>query len=188
MSGTTGGCADEAVAPAGAPGPVDDTETVIKFVRVALSLGWDNNGRPYLLPAAIRKEDLEAKKPGKSVSVFREEPAQPGELLRRGCALNAQLEWRVDPVAARASVRRLRQLTDAVSAQWRLVCVNADPTDSSDLLGACPTHASIVRSDPKPDGKQRMEWLLARSAVAAAFSEMNITHLSSGVVVTPLPP
>jgi hypothetical protein len=127
---------------------------------------------------AIRKEDLEAKTPGKSVSVYREPGTSAGELSRRGLALNLQPEWAADPVAARASVLSLRQLIDVLAANWRLVCVNADP-----MLGACLTHASIVRSDPKPGDKQRMQWLLVQSEVAAAFGQ--IAHLS-GAAVRPI--
>jgi hypothetical protein len=187
MSASLGGCAQEAVAPPGAPSPVHDTETVVHFVKVALSLGWDSTGRPFLQPIAIRREDLEAKKPGKSVSTYREPLTPAAELLRRGCALNKQQEWATDPVAARASVLDLRKLTDMLATNWRLVCVNADPTDAKDdPLGACPTHASIVRSDPKPNDKQRMAWLLAQSEVAAMFSQSDIVHLSSGAVVAPI--
>jgi hypothetical protein len=184
MSASLGGCAREAFAPPGAPGPVADSETVVHFIKVALSLGWDSSGRPFLHPTAIRKEDLEAKKPGKSVSVYREQLTTPTELLRRGCELNKQQEWATDPVAARASALDLRKLTDMLATNWRLVCINADPTDAKDdPLGACPTHASIVRSDPKPGDKQRMQWLQAQSEVAAMFS--HIVHLSSGAVVAP---
>jgi hypothetical protein len=49
-------------------------------------------------------------------------------------------------------------------------------------LGAIKLRA-IVRSDPKPDDKQRMQWLLVRSEVAAAFDQ--ITHLS-GAPVKPI--
>jgi hypothetical protein len=178
MNASPGGCAQETAPPPGAPGPVDDAETVLHFVRLALWLRWDNQGDPHLLHTAIRKEDLEAKTPGKSVSVYREPGTSAGELSRRGLALNLQPEWAADPVAARASVLSLRQLIDVLAANWRLVCVNADP-----MLGACLTHASIVRSDPKPGDKQRMQWLLVQSEVAAAFGQ--IAHLS-GAAVRPI--
>ena len=184
MSASPGGCAHEAATPPGAPGPVDNSETVIHFVRLALLLTWDAQGKPHLLPQAIRREDLEAKKPGKSVSVYREALTPSAELKRRGCLLNVQPEWGADPVAARVAVLSLRKLTDALAANWRLVCVNADPTTAADdRLGACATHASIVRSNPKPDAKKRMEWLLAQSEVAAAFTR--IDHLS-GAAVSPI--
>jgi hypothetical protein len=181
MNASPGGCAQETATSPGAPAPVDHAETVLYFVRLAIWLGWNSQGEPYLLPTAIRKEDIEAKKLGKSVSVYRESLTALLELSRRGCALNLQPEWIADPVAARAAVLSLRQLTDVLAANWRLVCVNADPTTAvDDPLGGCPTHASVVRSDPKPGDKQRMQWLLVQSEVAAAFNQ--ITHLSGAAV------
>jgi hypothetical protein len=70
MSVSPGGCAQEASTPPGASSPVNNCETVVHFVRPALWLGWNAHGNPHLLPTAIRREDIEAKKPGKSVSVY----------------------------------------------------------------------------------------------------------------------
>jgi hypothetical protein len=179
-----GGCPGEANAPPGAPSPVDDTEQVVRCVPVSTDLVW-NQGVPVLGFVAIRREDLEGKN-GKSFSVLRDNPLTPAhEITRRATAQNQQPQWASDPVVARAEVIGLRRLTDTYASNpgWRLVCVNADPTDATDQLGACPTHASVVRSNPIPGKEQRAQWLAARSAVAAAFK---LVRHASGAAVAPL--
>jgi hypothetical protein len=182
MTVAPGGCPDEANVPTGAPGAISDSETVVRGVVLSAHL-LDQNGTLILTPAAIREDDLAARK-GRSVSVLREPHTSPQETTRRALALNQQQEWQGDPVVARARVAELRKLLDNTNS-WRLVCVNADPTTAAlDSLGACPTHGSIVRSDPKPNVKDRLSWFAARIAVATAF---NLVSHASGGPVTPIP-
>lgn len=174
-----GACPDEANAPRGAPGPVGDGERVVRCVPLATHLVW-NQGVAVLSITAIRREDLEGKD-DKSVSVLRDPLTQAGEIDRRATAQNRQFEWMGDAVVARAEVIELRQLVDAYQTSWRLVCVHADPTtDATDRHGACATHASILRSQPRPGKEKRAEWLAARSAIAAAFRY--VAHISGAYV------
>jgi hypothetical protein len=176
-----GGCPDEVNTPPGAPSPVDDSEQIIRCVCVSTDLVWQN-GVAALDIGLIGKSDLEGKN-GKSVSVLRHPPLTPaGDVAQRATALNLQNEWLTDPVVAIADAIELRRLIDAYQISWRLVCVHAEPTDNTDPLGACPTHAGIVRSNPhpKPGKQQRLEWLKTRLAVAATFKD--IAHLSGAAV------
>jgi hypothetical protein len=175
-----GGCPDEANVPFGAPSAVDDGELVVRCVRQAGELVWNLQGFAELDIGAIRREDLEGKGT-KSVSVLREPPTARSDIAKRAADHNLQPEWINDPVVARAHVIELRTLVDRYKAPWRLVCVNADPTGGDDPLGPCPTHASIVRSRPQPGKEQRMDWLEARSKVAAAFKA--IAHISGATVI-----
>jgi hypothetical protein len=91
----------------------------------------------------------------KSEGVRREEHTAPPETARRAQAVNREPKWSSDPVLARGSVISLRNIRDTEGR--REVCVNADPTtDQNDKLGACPTHASILRADPPLDVTQRL--------------------------------
>jgi hypothetical protein len=173
----------EANSPAGSPGPVLDTELVVRVVPVALHLEFGPAGEIVLAPAAISREHLSGRN-GKSFSVLREPHTSAIEIMRRALLQNRQSEWANDPVLARAKVEELRSLCEQ-SLNWRMVCVNADPTGKEDPLGPCPTHASVLRSNPQPSGpNQRMGWLLVQAEVAAKFTA--ISHVS-GTLVTGIP-
>jgi len=99
-----------------------------------------------------------------------------------GCsdqAMNREPKWSSDPVLARGLVISLRSIRDTEGR--REVCVNADPTThENDKLGACPSHASILRADPPLDVTQRLEWQMLRVKLAEQFTE--IRH-QSGIAV-----
>jgi hypothetical protein len=95
------------------------------------------------------------------VSVLRDEHTAGRETARRAQAMNRELAWATDPVLARGLVMSIRSIRDKEGR--REVCVNADPTtDENDKLGACPSHASILRANPPPDPAQRLEWQMLR--------------------------
>lgn len=177
MSGDSEPCPCERDAPAGAPGPVDDAETVIRFVPVAASIARDGRGGTALTPMAFPQDELLGRK-GKSVSVLREMTAAD-EVARRGAAINKEPAWADDPVLAKASVRALRQLLD--KKRRRELCVNADPVE--DNFGRCPTHASVLRASPPPDKTQRLEWTRLRLELAAQFAD--VVHCSGSPVASP---
>lgn len=181
MSLAQGACPDEANSPPGSPGLVLDNEAVIRVVPIMSQIERKTDGTLTLAVAAITREELSGRN-NKSVSVLREPSTPATEVLRRALDKNRQVEWTTDPVLARANVGELRKLID--NAGWRTVCVNADPTsDQDDRLGACPTHAGIVRSHPQPAQTQRMEWMLVRAAVAEKFDR--VEHCSGAPVVLP---
>lgn len=158
-------CPCERIAPEGAPGPVADTETVIRFVPVAAWIAWDGEGKARLRPVAFPEDELKGSG-DKSVSVLRG-MTPSGEISRRAAARNKEPAWANDPVTAEASVLTLRQLLD--KRQRREMCVNADPLETD--LGFCPTHASILRAYPPLDKEQRLAWAVLRLKLATAFSE-----------------
>ncbi len=148
-------CPDEGLVPEGAPSSVSDNENVIRLVPSRAWLIRDGRGRPALGPTAFPQDELR-QRAGKTVSVLRGMTAD-AEIERRARALNSETTWADDPVVAIASVCTIREMTD--SQDRRELCVNADPTTATnDKLGPCTTHASIVRSCPPLDPKQRVAW------------------------------
>jgi hypothetical protein len=165
-------CPREGDSPGDAPGPVGDDEVVIRFVPARHWLVQNPSGVPELSPAAFPRYELRGRD-GKSVSVLRN-LTEPGEIARRAALRNREPVWSDDPVVARAHVAALRQLRD--QAGRREVCVNAHPV--TDDGGHCPTHASILRSDPPP--AERLEWAMLRASLVHMFAE--VSHLSGGPV------
>jgi hypothetical protein len=171
-------CPREAETPPPAPGPVASTETVVKIVRLKKELILNGRGRPVLTSLAFPKEELRGIQ-GKSVSVLRDEHTAVEEIARRAGEINREPTWSSDPVIARGTVISIRDIRDA--EERREVCVNADPTtEERDRLGACPTHASILRAHPPLDSSQRLQWNMLRLKLAEQFTE--IRHQSGAAV------
>jgi hypothetical protein len=172
-------CPGEREAPLPAPGPVECNETVVRFVPLQTQLIRNAEGFPVLTAAAFPKDELRGVR-GKSVSVLRDEHTEAQETARRAQAMNREPMWSSDPVLARSLVISMRNIRDGEGR--REVCVNADPTtDENDKLGACASHASILRANPPLDPAQRLEWQLLRIKLAEQFTE--IRH-QSGAAVT----
>jgi hypothetical protein len=167
-------CPREGEAPSPAPGPVECGETVVRCVLLQTQLIHNSEGQPVLTAAAFPKDELRGTR-GKSVSVLRDKHTAPEETARRAREMNRESMWSSDPVLARGLVISIRNIRDAEGR--REVCVNADPTtDENDKLGACPSHASILRANPPLDLTQRLEWQMLRFKLAEQFTE--IRHLS----------
>lgn len=127
-------CPCEDKTPPASPGPVADQEILVRFVENRTHVATDGSGMVYLVPTAIRKEDLRGKN-GRSFSLAREAHSEGSELIRRAAARTAEVEWKRNPVFARTRTERLRAIVD--KAKRREVCVNSDPTTSeNDPLGA----------------------------------------------------
>lgn len=172
-------CPCERDAPEGAPGPVEDTETVIRFVPSTAWIAWDEAGQAKLRPAAFPQDELQGGK-GKSVSVLRG-MTPPEEVAQRAATRTRESAWSGNPATAAALVLTLRQLLD--QRERREICINADPVDTE--LGFCSTHASILRADPPLDKTQRLAWAILRLKLATAFG--HAMHCS-GQPVAPLQP
>jgi hypothetical protein len=153
---------------------VEDDEAVVRFVPRRDWIVRSGTGRAELTVAAFPEQELEGRK-GKSVSVLRS-ITEPGELARRAVGRNREPAWDSDPVIARGLVGPMRQLRD--HAERREVCVNADPI--TDDFGICPTHASILRSDPPPDRSQRLQRAKLRLALTTSFAD--VSHLSGRAI------
>jgi hypothetical protein len=167
-------CPHEGEAPSPAPGPVECGETVVRFVLLETQLIRNAEGQPVLTSAAFPKDELRGVR-GKSVSVLRDEHTGPEETARRAREMNREPMWSSDPVLARGFVISMRKVRDAEGR--REICVNADPTtDENDKLGACPSHASILRANPPLAPTQRLEWQTLRVKLAELFTE--IRHMS----------
>ena len=156
-----------------------DDEFVLRFVPSSAWLIHDEAGRATLSTAAFPAEELEGKR-DKSISVLRG-MTPPPEIQRRAGSRNLEPGWKSDPVAARAVVQKLRALQDASGR--REICVNADPT--TDRLGPCPTHASILRSVPPRDPSPRTERAKLRFALTRIFADL--AHISGSAVGEPAP-
>jgi hypothetical protein len=171
-------CPREAEAPPPAPGPVKSTETVVKFVRLKKELILNGRGQPVLTSLAFPKDELRGVQ-GKSVSVLRDEHTAVEEIARRAGEINREPTWSSDPVIARSRVISIRNIRDTEGR--REICVNAHPTtDENDRLGACPTHASILRAHPPLDSSQRLQWDMLRLKLAEQFED--IQHQSGAAV------
>jgi hypothetical protein len=163
-------CPREGEAPSPAPGPVECTETVVRYVPLQAQLIRNAEGQPVLTAAAFPKDELRGVH-GKSVSVLRDEHTAPEETARRAREMNRESMWSFDPVLARGLVISMRSIRDAEGR--REVCVNADPTtDENDKLGACSSHASILRAHPPLDLTQRLESQMLRFKLAEQFTEI----------------
>lgn len=171
-------CPREGDAPSPAPGPVECRETVVRFVPLQAQLIRNAEGQPVLTAAAFPKDELRGVH-GKSVSVLRDAHTAAEETARRARAMNRESMWSSDPVLARGLVISMRNIRDAEGR--REVCVNANPTtDENDKLGACPSHAAILRAHPPLDLTQRLEWQMLRVKLADQFTE--IRHQSGNAV------
>jgi hypothetical protein len=171
-------CPREGEAPSPAPGPVECSETVVRFVLLQAQLIRNAEGQPVLTAAAFPKDELRGAR-GKSVSVLRDEHTAAQETVRRGQAMNRESMWASDPVLARGLVISIRNIREVEGR--REVCVHADPTTAeNDKLGACPSHASILRANPPLDLTQRLEWQMLRVKLADQFTEI---HHHSGLAV-----
>jgi len=176
MNGEGEPCPCELEHPQEAPGPVADCETVIRFIPHDIWLYNDERGQRSLNSKAFGKDELSGSVGKKSVSVLRAEKTSPDEILRRGRCINKEESWSDDPLIAVASAQKLRNMVNGSGR--REICVYADPTDATrDILGPCPTHASLLRAKPPLDPKlQRAEWSRLRLELAAQF--VNIRHCS----------
>jgi hypothetical protein len=179
MSAALPPCPCEQNTPDGAPGSVDDTEMVVRFVPTSVWIAWDETGKARLRPAAFPEEELKGSK-GKSVSVLRGLTA-PDEVFRHAVNPNREPAWAGNPVVAKAQVLILRNITD--KRRRCEICVNADPVETE--LGLCPTHASILRAHPPLDREQRLAWAILRLKMATAF--IDVAHASRQPVAQILP-
>jgi hypothetical protein len=162
-------CPSENCVPETSPGPVRNEETVVRFVEKKEHVKQDEGGSWRLVPAAVTKEELSARG-GHSFSLIREAYVNNVELKARARARScAELEG--NPILARTQTERLRALTDENGR--REICINSDPTtEENDPLGACPAHASALRSGNPPRSKQRVEWQILRTLVGECFSDV----------------
>jgi hypothetical protein len=170
MIGDDEPCPREREAPPPAPGPVESSEILVRFVVIREQLIVTDEGLPALTSAAFSQEELRGRG-GKSVSVLRDEHTAPQETGRRAQAVNRESAWSSDPVLARGVVSFVRNIRDREGR--REICVYADPTtDENDKFGACPSHASILRANPPPDRRQRLEWQMLRLKLAEQFTRI----------------
>jgi len=86
-------CSCEKDTPPNSPGPVEAQEVLIRFVEVKEHIGTDGGGRAFLVPAAIRKDDLKGRN-GRSLSLAREAHTDQTELQRRALVRTAEGEWK----------------------------------------------------------------------------------------------
>lgn len=120
---------------------------------------------------------------GKNVSVLRA-CTSPSDIFRRAQAHNREDDWKTDPVIAKCQTVFIRQVVDLKGR--RDLCIYADPTsDKNDVLGACPTHAGIVRSTNPPKPFQRTELLTTRMALSAIFQVMAFSQSGISLVEPP---
>jgi hypothetical protein len=166
-------CPCETKIPPTSPGPVEDHEVLVRFVEFKTQVGCDETGRIFLLPAAVRQDDIKGKA-GRSFSIAREAHTDGDHLCIRALARTQEEDWKQNPVLARTHTKRLREIVDG--AERREVCVNSDPTTAEkDPLGAFPGHASALRSDSPKDKKEielRQIWLQIRTAVGDCFDDI----------------
>lgn len=174
-------CEGENNCPAGAPGRVEDGETVIRFVPGRNDLEWNEDGEVFLRPTAFPHDELE-RKTDKSASLLRDEHTAPEEAHRRASDRGRKGIWSEDPVLARAAVADIRAILD--KAGRREACVHADPI--TDHLGVCPTHAYVRRADPPIDLDRRDARNAFREQLARRFSD--IRHHSKAAVSKPPDP
>jgi hypothetical protein len=177
-------CPCEGDIPDGAPGSVDDHEILLRGVPLYEQLVFTEEGKPTLGPTFFSQDELQGKS-GKTVSILRDDLTPAVEVSRRCTALNKDELWQSDPVVARALTEALRRMVN--SDNQREICVNADPTtNDNDKLGACATHASIIRAiaESSKSVPPRLTWGVLRANLAARFSDLK--HLS-GKAPTPRP-
>src|SRR5271165_3083874 len=136
FSGEPEPCPRERDAPPTSPGPVENGAIVVRFVAIREHVGSDASGRVFLLPAAVKEEDLKGRR-NHSFSLVREAHIEKSDLTARAIAKTVSEEWKSNPVIGRTATERLRALLDDTGR--REICVNADPTTAEDdPLGACP--------------------------------------------------
>ena len=170
-------CEGEDDCPAGAPGNVEDGETVIRFVQGRNDLEW-HEGEAFLKPSAFGRDELDLRR-DKSASLLRDEHTAHEETGRRASARGRNGTWPADPVLARAPVSEIRAMLD--DTDRREACVHANPI--TDQLGFCPTHAYVRRSYPPLDPEQRLAMNAFREKLARRFSD--IRHHSGAAVLEP---
>jgi hypothetical protein len=167
-------CALECVSPKNSPGPVLNDETVVRLGVRPEHVGIDSQGRFYLAPTAVSRSDLHGK--NRSYSLLRDAHIKKEDLVIRAEAKNTCPRWDNNPVLARARTVNLRAIVDDNGR--REICVNSDPTDENDKFGACPAHASALRSEnPPPPQKprppiQRVEWVILQAKVGDCFTDI----------------
>lgn len=146
-------------------GRVQDSEVLI---RVVCQSDWlvHELGRTTLSIAAFPKKHLQGQK-GASVSLMRPD-TPPDEVFRRAEEINHEPKWSGDPVLGLCGAGTVRGVVDCDGR--REFCVNADVV--TDKLGELVTHASLLRSCPVPDGKDRAEWSAVRLELAQRFDEV----------------
>jgi hypothetical protein len=171
-------CPCEGECPPGAPGAVQNNETVLRTVPVYEQLVFGPDGQPGVALTFFSRDEL-AGRNDKTVSVLREGSTSIEEIARRCVALTQDPSWQSDPVIAKASAEALRKIVDADNQ--REICVNADPTTKdNDKLGACPTHASILRAIAQNTKvPPRLSWGIIRAQLAERFSQ--VQHLSGHI-------
>jgi hypothetical protein len=174
-------CPLEYFSPKDSPGPVLDEETIIRLGVIPSHVAINSHGGFHLVPAAVSKSELQGKD-DHSYSLLREDHLEKGDLIVRAKGKSTFPGWKNNPVLARTSVGRVRAVVD--NNGRREVCVNADPTtDEIDQFGACPAHASALRSENPPRSKSdpnRIGWMLLRAWVGACFTD--IRHLDGAPV------
>lgn len=148
------------------------------LIRVVSQSEWliHEPGRTTLSIAAFPKKHLQGQKSA-SVSLLRP-TTPPDEILKRAEEISREPKWLGDPVLGRCAAGAVRDLVDCDGR--REFCVNADVV--TDKLGELVTHASLLRSCPAPDSKDRAEWNAVRLELAQRFDD--VRH-HSGEAVKP---
>jgi hypothetical protein len=86
--------------PENSPGRVDDAEVLVRFVEQKAHVLRYDDGSSCLLPTAVSEDDLR----GRGFSVFREAHINADEMHSRASDRTKAVEWKNDPVLARACV------------------------------------------------------------------------------------
>jgi hypothetical protein len=146
-------CSLECICPKNSPGPVLNDEMIVRLGVRPEHVRIDSQGRFYLAPTAVSKSDLHGKN-DRSYSLLRDAHLNKEDLVIRAEAKNTFPDWHNNPVLARARTVSLRAIVDDNGR--REICVNSDPTtDENDKFGACPAHASALRSKNPPPPQSR---------------------------------
>ena len=166
-------CAKEGGSPLTNVPALVDGETVITVVRSRHQLYRDETGIWRLSHSAFRREDIEAKKKGKSVSLMRETIIPCDEVTRRAMALSQDSDLAGGPLVAKASALKLRTISSAIFT--KCVCLYADPITAEeakatgDPLGECLGHASLKKHCTFSGANNPEAWGNLISDLADAF-------------------
>lgn len=167
-------CPGEGEAPYPAPGPVEDAETLVRFISTRKDTIWDGVTM-RVSPGSFSSDDIKGAKGRngveRSVSMFRRECTLSAELFARAERTNKETDWIGCPVVALTTAAFVRKMRDG--AERREFCVYAEPVDEADdPSGPCTTHAGLKRSKPERPDEQRVNKNILRDRLAGAFDEL----------------
>lgn len=169
-------CPGEDDCPAGAPGAIEDHETIARFIPDIDWITWDDDGVANVSVSAFSQKELNSKVPDKSsCSLGRSDKMSDEEFLRCASNRNKCEAWNGNPVTAYALTEKIRTICDDFGRQE--ACVYADPLDGF------TAHAFLRRGEPPLDGKRKMEWAVFRRKVALEFNK--VYHYSGAIVSEP---